>query len=99
MSHQSKIEFDRPEITVQPETSEPKNVTDPLPDCISKLNQAKDFYCDLCELSVNSQQQLTQHLESNSHKLALAGSPGKPKHDSNVRKAVSKLMISRLNMP
>ena len=32
--HQSKIEFDRPENTMQPKTSETTNFADPNPDCI-----------------------------------------------------------------
>ena len=42
----------------------------------------KDLYCNICEISVNSQQQLTQHLESTKHKLRLSSTPTQK---SNIR--------------
>jgi hypothetical protein len=74
---------------LRPKASENIKLPDPLPECISKLNQTTELYCNICELSVNSQQQLTQHLGSTKHKLVSLGLLPKPSEDPNVKKVVS----------
>ena len=75
---------------LRPKASENIKLPDPLPECISKLNQTTELYCNICELSVNSQQQLTQHLGSTKHKLVSLGLLPKPSEDPNVKKVVSR---------
>uniref|UniRef100_A0A8C4R451 C2H2-type domain-containing protein n=1 Tax=Eptatretus burgeri TaxID=7764 RepID=A0A8C4R451_EPTBU len=45
----------------------------------SSAARVKDFHCELCQLKVNSDTQLQQHLASRRHKDKLAGKPPKPK--------------------
>uniref|UniRef100_UPI0035900036 zinc finger protein 385D-like isoform X2 n=1 Tax=Myxine glutinosa TaxID=7769 RepID=UPI0035900036 len=45
----------------------------------SSTARVKDFHCELCQLKVNSDTQLQQHLTSRRHKDKLAGKPPKPK--------------------
>ncbi|KAG9350123.1 hypothetical protein JZ751_026476 [Albula glossodonta] len=40
---------------------------------------SKAFHCDVCEIYVNSETQLKQHMNSRRHKDRLAGKPPKPK--------------------
>uniref|UniRef100_A0A3Q2XGL2 Zinc finger protein 385C n=1 Tax=Hippocampus comes TaxID=109280 RepID=A0A3Q2XGL2_HIPCM len=40
---------------------------------------SKSFQCELCEIFVNSETQLTQHMNSRRHKDRMAGKPPKPK--------------------
>ncbi|XP_036406766.1 zinc finger protein 385C isoform X1 [Megalops cyprinoides] len=40
---------------------------------------SKAFYCEVCEIYVNSETQLKQHMNSRRHKDRLAGKPPKPK--------------------
>ncbi|RVE69789.1 hypothetical protein OJAV_G00081350 [Oryzias javanicus] len=40
---------------------------------------SKNFQCEVCEISVNSETQLSQHMNSRRHKDRLAGKPPKPK--------------------
>ena len=53
------------------------------------MNVPSDLYCPVCELSVNSQQQLTQHLGSTKHKLVSLGLLPKPSEDPNIKRVVS----------
>lgn len=71
---------------LRPKASENVKLPDPLPDCIEKINQTTDLYCSICELSVNSQQQLTQHLGSTKHKLVSLGLLPKPSEDPNIKR-------------
>ncbi|MBN3313808.1 Z385D protein, partial [Atractosteus spatula] len=41
--------------------------------------QSKAFHCEVCEIYVNSETQLKQHMNSRRHKDRLAGKPPKPK--------------------
>lgn len=50
------------------------------------MNVPSDLYCPVCELSVNSQQQLTQHLGSTKHKLVSLGLLPKPSEDPNIKR-------------
>ncbi|XP_037545197.1 zinc finger protein 385C [Nematolebias whitei] len=45
----------------------------------SKGVPSKNFQCEACEIVVNSQTQLSQHMNSRRHKDRLAGKPPKPK--------------------
>ena len=74
---------------LRPKASENVKLPDPLPECISKMNQTTELYCSICELSVNSQQQLTQHLGSTKHKLVSLGLLPKPSEDPNIKRVVS----------
>ncbi|XP_055079888.1 zinc finger protein 385C isoform X1 [Periophthalmus magnuspinnatus] len=40
---------------------------------------SKNYQCEVCEISVNSETQLSQHMNSRRHKDRLAGKPPKPK--------------------
>ncbi|XP_057716684.1 zinc finger protein 385C isoform X1 [Corythoichthys intestinalis] len=40
---------------------------------------AKSFQCEVCEISLNSETQLSQHMNSRRHKDRMAGKPPKPK--------------------
>ncbi|XP_064421721.1 zinc finger protein 385C [Latimeria chalumnae] len=42
--------------------------------------QNKAFHCDICEIYVNSETQLKQHMNSRRHKDRFAGKPPKPKY-------------------
>lgn len=78
---------------LRPKASENVKLPDPLPECISKMNQTTELYCSICELSVNSQQQLTQHLGSTKHKLVSLGLLPKPSEDPNIKRVVSRHLL------
>ncbi|XP_036371779.1 zinc finger protein 385D-like isoform X2 [Megalops cyprinoides] len=42
--------------------------------------QNKTFYCEICDVHVNSETQLKQHISSRRHKDRAAGKPAKPKY-------------------
>ncbi|XP_070770903.1 zinc finger protein 385B [Enoplosus armatus] len=42
--------------------------------------QNKTFHCQICDVHVNSEIQLKQHISSRRHKDRVAGKPGKPKY-------------------
>merc|ERR1712136_307687 len=71
---------------LRPKASENIKLPDPLPECIEKMDVGGDLYCPVCELSVNSQQQLTQHLGSTKHKLVSLGLLPKPSEDPNIKR-------------
>lgn len=71
---------------LRPKASENVTLPDPLPECIEKIEESKDLYCPVCELSVNSQQQLTQHLGSTKHKLVSLGLLPKPSDDPTIKR-------------
>ena len=78
---------------LRPKASENVTLPDPLPECIEKIEESKDLYCPVCELSVNSQQQLTQHLGSTKHKLVSLGLLPKPSEDPTIKRVVFYLYI------
>ncbi|XP_051994857.1 zinc finger protein 385D-like [Xyrauchen texanus] len=45
----------------------------------------KSFYCEVCEIHVNSETQLSQHMISRRHKDRLAGKPPKPKFNPHAK--------------
>ncbi|XP_067270294.1 zinc finger protein 385C isoform X5 [Pseudorasbora parva] len=46
---------------------------------------SKSFYCEVCEIHVNSETQLSQHMNSRRHKDRLAGKPPKPKFNPHTK--------------
>ncbi|XP_056609331.1 zinc finger protein 385D isoform X3 [Triplophysa dalaica] len=46
---------------------------------------SKSFYCEVCEIHVNSETQLSQHMNSRRHKDRLAGKPPKPKFNPHSK--------------
>uniref|UniRef100_A0A671T5Q4 Zinc finger protein 385D-like n=1 Tax=Sinocyclocheilus anshuiensis TaxID=1608454 RepID=A0A671T5Q4_9TELE len=46
---------------------------------------SKSFSCDVCEIHVNSETQLSQHMNSRRHKDRLAGKPPKPKFNPHAK--------------
>uniref|UniRef100_A0A671QUZ8 Zinc finger protein 385D-like n=1 Tax=Sinocyclocheilus anshuiensis TaxID=1608454 RepID=A0A671QUZ8_9TELE len=46
---------------------------------------SKSFYCEVCEIHVNSEAQLSQHMNSRRHKDRLAGKPPKPKFNPHAK--------------
>uniref|UniRef100_A0A1A8JEY3 Zinc finger protein 385D n=1 Tax=Nothobranchius kuhntae TaxID=321403 RepID=A0A1A8JEY3_NOTKU len=57
--------------------------------------QNKTFYCETCDVHVNSETQLKQHISSRRHKDRAAGKPAKPKYSpySKPQKGQTKLPI------
>ncbi|XP_041798893.1 zinc finger protein 385D isoform X2 [Chelmon rostratus] len=57
--------------------------------------QNKTFYCETCDVHVNSETQLKQHISSRRHKDRAAGKPAKPKYSpySKPQKGQSKQPI------
>ncbi|CAG5105367.1 Oidioi.mRNA.OKI2018_I69.chr1.g2067.t1.cds [Oikopleura dioica] len=53
----------------KPKASTSIQLPDPLPDCVEKIKSMPDLHCEICDLTVNSRQQLTQHLGSTRHKM------------------------------
>ncbi|XP_017576712.1 zinc finger protein 385D isoform X2 [Pygocentrus nattereri] len=45
----------------------------------------KSFHCEVCEIHVNSETQLNQHMNSRRHKDRLAGKPPKPKYSPHSK--------------
>uniref|UniRef100_A0A3B5ADG4 Zinc finger protein 385D n=1 Tax=Stegastes partitus TaxID=144197 RepID=A0A3B5ADG4_9TELE len=60
--------------------------------------QNKTFYCEICDVHVNSETQLKQHISSRRHKDRAAGKPAKPKYSpySKPQKGQSKQPIKLL---
>uniref|UniRef100_A0A673N641 Zinc finger protein 385D-like n=1 Tax=Sinocyclocheilus rhinocerous TaxID=307959 RepID=A0A673N641_9TELE len=46
---------------------------------------SKSFYCEVCEIHVNSEAQLSQHMNSRRHKDRLSGKPPKPKFSPHAK--------------
>ncbi|XP_040289286.1 zinc finger protein 385D isoform X1 [Bufo bufo] len=57
--------------------------------------QNKTFHCEICDVHVNSETQLKQHISSRRHKDKAAGKPPKPKYSpyNKVQKTASPLGI------
>ncbi|XP_008831379.1 zinc finger protein 385D isoform X2 [Nannospalax galili] len=57
--------------------------------------QNKTFHCEICDVHVNSETQLKQHISSRRHKDRAAGKPPKPKYSpySKLQKAVHPLGV------
>uniref|UniRef100_A0AAV2KJU5 C2H2-type domain-containing protein n=1 Tax=Knipowitschia caucasica TaxID=637954 RepID=A0AAV2KJU5_KNICA len=55
---------------------------------------SKSYQCDVCEISVNSETQLSQHMNSRRHKDRLAGKPPKPKFTPHSKTQPSSSLAS-----
>ncbi|NXA09228.1 Z385C protein, partial [Sapayoa aenigma] len=58
--------------------------------------QNKAFHCQVCEIYVNSETQLKQHMSSRRHKDRLAGKPPKPKYSPYNKLQKSAALASKL---
>ncbi|XP_072316821.1 zinc finger protein 385D [Eucyclogobius newberryi] len=56
-----------------------KSKVTPVPGSSTGL-QNKTFFCEICDVHVNSETQLKQHISSRRHKDRAAGKPAKPKY-------------------
>ncbi|KAK7940120.1 hypothetical protein WMY93_003446 [Mugilogobius chulae] len=55
---------------------------------------SKNYQCEVCEISVNSETQLSQHMNSRRHKDRLAGKPPKPKFTPHSKTQPSSSLAS-----
>uniref|UniRef100_A0A3B4ZZY7 C2H2-type domain-containing protein n=1 Tax=Stegastes partitus TaxID=144197 RepID=A0A3B4ZZY7_9TELE len=56
--------------------------------------QNKTFHCQICDVHVNSEIQLKQHISSRRHKDRVAGKPSKPKYSPYNKQQRSSLTVS-----
>uniref|UniRef100_UPI0037E996D0 zinc finger protein 385B n=1 Tax=Semicossyphus pulcher TaxID=241346 RepID=UPI0037E996D0 len=61
--------------------------------------QNKTFHCQICDVHVNSEIQLKQHISSRRHKDRVAGKPSKPKYSPYNKQQRSTLTVSELVKP
>ncbi|KAM6951116.1 zinc finger protein 385C-like [Aplochiton taeniatus] len=54
----------------------------------------QQFHCELCEVAVNSETQLQQHMTSRRHKDRLAGKPAKPKINPFIKAQPNPLLAN-----
>ncbi|XP_062331041.1 zinc finger protein 385C-like isoform X3 [Osmerus eperlanus] len=54
------------------------------------------FHCKVCEVSVNSETQLKQHMSSRRHKDRLAGKPSKPKFSPYTKSQPNPVLATKL---
>ncbi|XP_077431293.1 zinc finger protein 385D isoform X6 [Vanacampus margaritifer] len=59
--------------------------------------QNKTFYCETCDVHVNSETQLKQHISSRRHKDRAAGKPAKPKY-TPYSKGATKQTIQQIKL-
>ncbi|XP_036406774.1 zinc finger protein 385C isoform X2 [Megalops cyprinoides] len=57
---------------------------------------SKAFYCEVCEIYVNSETQLKQHMNSRRHKDRLAGKPPKPKFSPYNKNQQNSVLATKL---
>nr|XP_046270352.1 zinc finger protein 385C isoform X2 [Scatophagus argus] len=57
---------------------------------------SKNFQCEVCEIFVNSETQLSQHMNSRRHKDRLAGKPPKPKFTPHSKNQPSSSLATKL---
>uniref|UniRef100_A0A673BFZ5 Zinc finger protein 385C n=1 Tax=Sphaeramia orbicularis TaxID=375764 RepID=A0A673BFZ5_9TELE len=57
---------------------------------------SKNFQCEVCEIFVNSETQLSQHMNSRRHKDRLAGKPPKPKFTPHSKSQPSSSLATKL---
>ncbi|XP_055778631.1 zinc finger protein 385C-like isoform X2 [Salvelinus fontinalis] len=55
---------------------------------------SQPFHCEMCEVSVNSETQLKQHMSSRRHKDRLSGKPQKPKFSPYTKSQPNPLLAS-----
>ncbi|XP_029934563.1 zinc finger protein 385C-like isoform X2 [Myripristis murdjan] len=84
-----------------------KIMSSPRPTCRTKQRMgsksrvgfgvsSQPFHCELCQLSVNSETQLKQHLSSRRHKERLAGKTVKPKFSPYIKVQPSAVLATKL---
>ncbi|XP_071375644.1 zinc finger protein 385C-like [Centroberyx affinis] len=84
-----------------------KMTSSPRPTCRTKQRMgsksrvgvgvcSQPFHCELCQLSVNSETQLKQHMSSRRHKERLAGKPVKPKFSPYIKVQPSAVLATKL---
>ncbi|XP_054471612.1 zinc finger protein 385B [Anoplopoma fimbria] len=61
--------------------------------------QNKTFHCQICDVHVNSEIQLKQHISSRRHKDRVAGKPSKPKYSPYNKQQRSPSLVSSLCLP
>uniref|UniRef100_A0A4W5NCG9 Zinc finger protein 385C n=1 Tax=Hucho hucho TaxID=62062 RepID=A0A4W5NCG9_9TELE len=57
---------------------------------------SKNFHCEVCEIYVNSETQLSQHMNSRRHKDRLAGKPPKPKFSPHNKSQPTSSLSTKL---
>uniref|UniRef100_A0A673NC97 Zinc finger protein 385D-like n=1 Tax=Sinocyclocheilus rhinocerous TaxID=307959 RepID=A0A673NC97_9TELE len=57
---------------------------------------SKSFYCEVCEIHVNSEAQLSQHMNSRRHKDRLSGKPPKPKFSPHAKSQLTSAASTKL---
>uniref|UniRef100_H2UTM2 Zinc finger protein 385C n=1 Tax=Takifugu rubripes TaxID=31033 RepID=H2UTM2_TAKRU len=57
---------------------------------------SKTLQCEVCEIVVNSETQLSQHMNSRRHKDRLAGKPPKPKFTPHTKSQPSSSLVTKL---
>ncbi|XP_077431292.1 uncharacterized protein znf385d isoform X5 [Vanacampus margaritifer] len=60
--------------------------------------QNKTFYCETCDVHVNSETQLKQHISSRRHKDRAAGKPAKPKYTPYSKGATKQTQIQQIKL-
>eukprot|EP00062_Callorhinchus_milii_P025856 gi/632987302/ref/XP_007910716.1/ PREDICTED: zinc finger protein 385D-like [Callorhinchus milii] len=58
--------------------------------------QSKAFHCNICEIYVNSETQLKQHMTSRRHKERLTGRPSKPKFSPYTKLQQTAALVTKL---
>uniref|UniRef100_UPI00398E51C3 zinc finger protein 385D n=1 Tax=Pristiophorus japonicus TaxID=55135 RepID=UPI00398E51C3 len=58
--------------------------------------QSKAFHCNICEIYVNSETQLKQHMTSRRHKERLTGKPSKPKYSPYTKLQQTAVLATKL---
>ncbi|XP_041728668.1 zinc finger protein 385C-like isoform X2 [Coregonus clupeaformis] len=82
-----------------------KVMSSPRPTCRSKQSisskarvgvalASQPFHCEMCEVSVNSETQLKQHMSSRRHKDRLSGMPQKPKFSPYTKSQPNPVLAS-----
>ncbi|XP_072927571.1 zinc finger protein 385D isoform X3 [Hemitrygon akajei] len=58
--------------------------------------QSKAFHCNICEIYVNSETQLKQHMTSRRHKERLTGKPSKPKYSPYAKLQQTAVLATKM---
>ncbi|XP_048416909.1 zinc finger protein 385D isoform X4 [Stegostoma tigrinum] len=58
--------------------------------------QSKAFHCNICEIYVNSETQLKQHMTSRRHKERLTGKPSKPKYSPYTKLQQTAVLATKM---
>ncbi|XP_069761047.1 zinc finger protein 385D [Narcine bancroftii] len=58
--------------------------------------QSKAFHCNICEIYVNSETQLKQHMTSRRHKERLTGKSSKPKHSPYAKLQQTAVLATKM---